>query len=63
MKIDPRYSEGQIKILKRAIEHCKKSKDINGVNFYTELLEKGSVDFNQKQPNNNSVEQFKPNSK
>jgi hypothetical protein len=45
MKIDPRYTEGQIKILKRAIERCKKSKDENGVKFYTELLEKGGVDI------------------
>jgi len=44
MKIDPRYSKEQVKIMKRVIKRAKKAKDVNGVEFYTELLKNGSVD-------------------
>jgi len=49
MKTDPRYTEDQIKVLKRVIERCKKSNDAKGVKFYTELLEKGGADIDMNE--------------
>jgi hypothetical protein len=56
LKADPRYAKEQVNTLKRVIERCKKANDINGVKFYTELLEKGGVEsYNDKDGNYESI--------